>query len=77
MSTPETRARRKIRDIASRYEFTVEDIEWQPIGAMVEMQGRSGGWTVWTDQGVVTFFAVADAVEAFSLHRSCFPRQAA
>lgn len=69
-----TRARRKIRDIANAYEFTVEDIEWQPIGGMVEMSGRAGGWTVWTDQGVVLFYSVAGAVEAFALHRRAFPR---
>jgi hypothetical protein len=70
----ETRARRKIRDIANRYEFVVEDIEWQPIGQMIEMQGREGGWTVWTDQGVITFFSMADALEAFELHRAVNPR---
>lgn len=68
----ESRCRRKIREIANRYEFVVEDIEWQPIGGMIEMQGRSGGWTVWTDQGVITFFAVVDAEETFALHqRAC------
>jgi hypothetical protein len=43
----ETRARRRIREIANQYEFVVEDIEWQPIGAMIEMSGREGGWTVY------------------------------
>jgi hypothetical protein len=71
----ETRARRRIREIANQYEFVVEDIEWRPIGAMIEMSGREGGWTVWTDQGVITFFSVADAVETFALHRSVFPRE--
>jgi hypothetical protein len=47
-------------------------MEYEPIGGMIEMQGRSGGWTVWTDQGVITFFAVVDAEETFALYRRAF-----
>lgn len=42
----ETRARRRIREAVEARGGSVESMEWQPIGQMVEMQGREGGWTV-------------------------------
>jgi hypothetical protein len=72
MTERDTRTRRKIRDAARRHELVVEDIEWAPIGVMQEMSGRSGGWTVWTDLGIVLFYSAAEAEEAFALHRLAY-----
>lgn len=47
----ETPARRKIREAAERHGLVIEEMDWQPIGAMVEMSGREGGWTVWFEDG--------------------------
>lgn len=42
----ESKARRAIRLSIERRGGTVESMTWQPIGQMIEMQGREGGWTV-------------------------------
>lgn len=47
----ETPARRKIREAAERRGLVIEDMYWQPIGAMMEMSGREGGWTVFFKSG--------------------------
>lgn len=43
---PETPARRKIRRAAEKRGLVIDWMEWQPIGAMMEMSGRDGGWSV-------------------------------
>jgi hypothetical protein len=42
----ETRARRQIRLALEELGATWISIRWEPIGQMVEMSGREGGWTV-------------------------------
>jgi hypothetical protein len=42
----ETRSQRTIRFAVERYGGELTRIEWQPIGQMIEMAGREGGWTV-------------------------------
>jgi hypothetical protein len=52
MGMSETRARRKIREAVEAKGAKVTDLTWEPIGQMVEMSGREGGWTVfaeWSD----------------------------
>lgn len=43
----ETQARRKIRVALEVRGATVISIRWEPIGQMIEMSGREGGWDVW------------------------------
>jgi len=43
----------------------VEDMEWEPVGQMIEMSGREGGWTVFVkDYGVATGYSAADVISA-------------
>ena len=64
----ETRARRKIREAAERHGLEVESMEYEPIGAMLEMSGRVGGWTVRINgYGVATGYAWQDVVEQIDL----------
>lgn len=42
----ETPARRKIREAAERRGLVIAWMDYEPIGAMVEMSGREGGWDV-------------------------------
>lgn len=41
-----TPARRKIRKAADKRGLKIAYMEWTPIGGMVEMSGRDGGWYV-------------------------------
>jgi hypothetical protein len=50
-SKRESLPRRKIREAAEAEGLVIEDMDWQPIGAMIEMQGREGGWTVLFEGG--------------------------
>lgn len=60
--------RRKIEKAIAAKGYEVIEIEWKPIGAMIEMVGRDGGWTVFaTKPGVADEMACgynADAVVA-------------
>lgn len=47
----ETPARRKIREAAEKRALIIEWMSWEPIGQMVEMSGREGGWEVWFTNG--------------------------
>lgn len=42
----ETRARRQIRIALEVLGATWISIRWEPVGQMIEMSGREGGWTV-------------------------------
>jgi hypothetical protein len=42
----ETKARKAIRRCIERRGGEVVEMTWYPIGQMVEMSGREGGWTV-------------------------------
>lgn len=43
-TTPETLARRKIREAVEAKGRTLVELEWEPIGAAAEKEGPSGGW---------------------------------
>jgi hypothetical protein len=63
-----SRARQKIREAAERHGFTVAALEWTPIGQMIEMQGREGGWYVEVQtgpnhSGIATGYSWQDVVE--------------
>jgi hypothetical protein len=63
-SRRESIPRRKIREAVERHGLEVEDMEWQPIGGMIETQGREGGWTLFVkDCGVVIGYSWQDVVE--------------
>ena len=42
----ETKQRRAIRLAIERRGGEVVEMDWQPVGQMVEMAGREGGWTI-------------------------------
>lgn len=69
----ETRARRRIRLAIEAASYQIDPgygIEWQPIGGMVEMQGREGGWTVFLVGGrVLCGYCVVDVLEHLALVR--------
>lgn len=69
----ETRARRRIRLAIEAAGYQIDPdygIEWQPIGGMVEMQGREGGWTVFLVGGkVLCGYCVDDVLEHLALVR--------
>lgn len=67
-SQNDTRARRKIRAAAERHGLTVGDMEWEPIGAMIEMSGREGGWYVEiVGYGMALGYSWQDVVESIDL----------
>lgn len=43
---PESKQRRAIRLAIERRGGEVTEMHWRPIGQMVEMSGREGGWEV-------------------------------
>lgn len=60
----ETRARRKIREAAEQHGFEIEQMDYEPIGQMIEMQGRAGGWYVHVkDYGMATGYDWREVVE--------------
>jgi hypothetical protein len=64
----ESRARRKIREAAERYGLTVGEVEYEPIGGIVEMQGPAGGW--WVEivgYGTATGFSWQEVVESIDV----------
>lgn len=64
----ETPPRRKIREAAERHGLQVGEMEWEPIGGMIEMQGRSGGWFVEiVDYGHATGSSWQEVVEHIDL----------
>lgn len=65
----ETRAQRKIRKAVEAHGLVAEEIAWEPIGQMIEMSGREGGWTVYVkDYGVATGYSTDDVIESIDLY---------
>lgn len=64
----ETRAQRKIRKAVEAHGLVAEEITWEPVGQMIEMQGREGGWYVYVkDYGVATGYSTDDVIESIDL----------
>lgn len=60
----ETRARRKIRETVEWYGLEVESMDYEPVGQMIEMSGREGGWTVFVKgYGVATGYSWQEVIE--------------
>jgi hypothetical protein len=60
----ETRARRKIREAVERHGMAVDAMEYEPIGQMIEMSGREGGWTVFVKgYGVALGYSWQEVIE--------------
>lgn len=46
-----TRRQMQIARALANKGYSITSMEWSPIGGMVEMQGREGGWFVFADPG--------------------------
>lgn len=55
-----TKAQKAIHAAAEAKGWRITMLEWLPIGAMIEMSGREGGWTVYGRRSDGT--ATADAL---------------
>jgi hypothetical protein len=44
-----SRARRKIREAVEVRGAKIVELTWRPVGQMVEMSGREGGWTLFAE----------------------------
>lgn len=63
----ESRTRQRIRRAAESVGREVDWMEWTPIGGMIEMQGRGGGWAVFLKDGsVVTGYSAEDVIHCLT-----------